>query len=258
MQKLTQSSKFPTALRRFRPSRLLPLSLLAVVLSACSGLPSYAALHPATTQGNSMYNLWQGSMTLGLGIGIFVWGLILYSVFKFKKKGNSIPSQTQYHIPLEITYTVIPILIVVGLFYFTIQSENKVDKIVPNPAVKITVTAFQWGWRFNYPKQNITIATTSPGSRPTLVIPTNVPVRINLVSSDVIHSFYVPKFLFKRQAIPGVKNTFDFNATKPGTYFGECSEFCGLHHDNMLFNVKAVTPSVFKTWLASNHGKVTA
>ncbi len=205
-----------------------------------------------------MFNLWQGSMTLGLAIGIFVWGLILYSVFKFRKKGNSIPSQTQYHVPLEITYTVIPILIVIGLFYFTIQSEHKVDKIVPNPAVKVTVTAFQWGWKFNYPKQNITIATTNPGSRPTLVIPTKVPVRINLVSSDVIHSFYVPKFLFKRQAIPGVKNTFDFNATKPGTYLGECSEFCGLHHDNMLFYVKAITPAAFKVWLASNHGKATA
>jgi cytochrome c oxidase subunit 2 len=143
-----------------------------------------------------------------------------------------------------VTYTVIPILIVIGIFAATFRTENRVDAVAANPKVIVNVTAFQWQWRFQYPRQRVQIV-GSTGHIPVLVLPVGQTVRVNLNATDVNHAFFVPAFLFKRDAIPGIENHFDLNVTRAGRYQGECAEFCGLNHADMYFVVEAVPPSQF-------------
>jgi cytochrome c oxidase subunit 2 len=165
---------------------------------------------------------------------------------------------------VEILYTVIPVIIVGFLFAFTVITENKVDAIQPvdasftstgQPVVNITVTAFQWGWRFDYPGLNVGVAgetTNGPGNHgPQMVVPVGQTVQILLVSDDVIHGFYVRDFNFSRYALPGVENRFDLNVLHAGTYPGQCTQICGLYHSEMLFSVRAVSPAAFSAWAST-------
>jgi cytochrome c oxidase subunit 2 len=145
-----------------------------------------------------------------------------------------------------------------------VLTENNVDATQPvnatttaagRPVVDITVTAFQWGWRFDYPNLNVGVAgetTNGPDNHgPQMVVPVGETVQITLVSDDVIHGFYVRDFNFSRYAQPGVTNIFDLNVVNAGTYDGQCTQFCGLYHSEMLFSVKAVTPTAFQGWVSS-------
>jgi cytochrome c oxidase subunit 2 len=114
--------------------------------------------------------------------------------------------------------------------------------------VRVDATAFQWQWRFTYPQYGITIIGT-PTTYPTFEVPVGQTVQIELRAQDVIHAFYVPQFLFKRDAIPGHLNVFDFTVPEAGTFAGECAEFCGLNHAFMGFSVKAVPRSEFDAWV---------
>ena len=113
-----------------------------------------------------------------------------------------------------------------------------------NPPVSVKVEGFQWQWRFTYEGKNVVI-TGEPGQPPELVLPVGEDIHFDLQSDDVIHSFYIPAFLFKRDVIPGVHNTFDLTIDQAGTYSGQCAEFCGLYHDQMLFSIRAVPPADF-------------
>lgn len=221
-------------------------------------MPSFGFQHPQTTQATRTYHLWQGSAIAALVVGGIVWGLILWSVFRYRKKSDAIPKQTSYAPILEIIYTGVPILIVIGLFYFTLGVESKVDYVKPHPAVSLTVTAYQWGWRFVYGGKNVVVNTTSYAHPPVAELPVGQTVGVKLVSLDVIHSFYVPAFLFKRQAIPGIINEFDFRIKNAGLYPGQCAEICGLRHSEMRFVIKAVSPSTFNHWLTTMRGKAVA
>ena len=110
----------------------------------------------------------------------------------------------------------------------------------------VKVTAFQWGWRFDYPEHNVTVAgevTNGPDNHgPQMVLPVGETVQVTLVSNDVIHGFYVRDFNFSRYALPGVVNRFDLDILHTGTYTGQCTQICGLYHSEMLFSVRAVTP----------------
>ena len=141
------------------------------------------------------------------------------------------------------------------LFAFTVITENKVDATEPvnatvtasgKPVVDIKVTAFQWGWRFDYPDLNVGVAgetTNGPNNHgPQMVVPVGQTVQITLVSDDVIHGFYVRDFNFSRYALPGVTNLFDLDVLHAGTYNGQCTQICGLYHSEMLFSVRAVSP----------------
>ena len=116
------------------------------------------------------------------------------------------------------------------------------------------VTAFQWGWRFDYPNNNVSVSgdvTNGPGGLgPQMVLPVGETVQILLVSNDVIHGFYVRDFNFSRYALPGVENRFDLDIIHTGLFPGQCTQICGLYHSEMLFTVKGVTPSQFRTWTA--------
>jgi cytochrome c oxidase subunit 2 len=155
--------------------------------------------------------------------------------------------------PIEIMYTAVPFVLIAVLFYFTAKDENYIDKMSARPDVTVNVLGFQWSWQFNYPQYRVTNTGNmwDEGPLPVLVIPTGETVRFNLTSEDVIHSFWVPEFLFKRDVIPGHPNHFEITATHTGTYTGHCSELCGLYHSRMLFTLKVVTPQQFQAYIAA-------
>jgi len=249
------------------PRRGLALAALlgvALLFGGCT-LPTFGAYKGQTSQARSEFHLWQGFFIAGIIVGGFVFLLILWAVFRYRRRSDEIPKQTQYHTLTEIIYTVMPVLIVIGLFVATVIVENKVDAVSPDPATAVTVHAFQWGWEFEYPGgagsgcPNPQSSTANQAhcvkvigettEAPTMVIPAGESVRITLNSLDVLHGFYVPQFNFSRYASPGYNTTFDFNVMHPGVYRGQCTQLCGLYHSLMFFNVKAVTPSQFTQWL---------
>ena len=222
------------------------IALGALLLTGCQ-LPTFGAYKGATTQARSTFHLWQGFFIAGLIVGGFVFLLILWAVFRYRRRSDEMPKQTQYHTLLEIGYTVVPILIVFGLFAATVVVENTVTAVEPNPYAEIHVFAFQWGWEFQYDNGVKVIGQTTDA--PTMVVPTGETVRIYLRSYDVLHGFYVPEFNFSRYASPGYWTSFDFNVIHDGVYRGQCTQLCGLYHSLMFFNVRSVSPPAYQTWL---------
>jgi cytochrome c oxidase subunit 2 len=193
--------------------RIAALPVAALALSGCT-VPAFGARPGPTTTSQSVFHLWQGFSVGAMVIGAFVVLLILYAVLRYGRKGDAIPKQTQYHIPLEMIYTVVPILIVFGLFAATLVVENK-EVSNPKTNVIVDVNAFQWGWKFSYPGTS-TVVVGQTTQNPTMVIPVNTDVHINLTSTDVIHGFYVKAFNFSRYALPGVENQFTIRAVNTG------------------------------------------
>jgi cytochrome c oxidase subunit II len=206
---------------------------------------------PITTQGKITLSLWQGSWIAGLLVGAVVWGLILWAVVFHRKRGDKLPPQVRYNMPIEILYTVVPFILIAVLFYYTAKDENTIDSLSAKPAVTVNVTGFQWSWSFDYNPSGYHVIEVGqtwnpalPDSQqqlPLLEIPDNETVRFNLSSPDVVHSFWVPAFYFKRDVIPGRPSSFDLTPTKAGTFAGRCAELCGLYHSRMTFTVKVVS-----------------
>jgi cytochrome c oxidase subunit II len=231
-------------------------------LGACSALLAVAALalagcgsvlgqpRPVTKQGQGMSDLWRGGTMTAIAVGAVVLSLILFVVFRYRRRGrDDIPDQRQYMVPLEIFYTALPIVIVLVLFGYSWAVQNDVDALGKNPDVTIDVKGFQWQWQFEYRDEHITV-TGTPERRAVMVLPVRETVRLVLTSDDVAHSFYVPKFLFKRDLIPGLTNRFDLEVEEAGTYKGYCAEFCGLDHARMTFTVKAMSRGDYDAWVA--------
>jgi cytochrome c oxidase subunit 2 len=227
--------------------RRAALALGVLGLAGCS--LDFGGNEGATRQGRDIFGLWQGSVVVALIVGGLVWGLIVYAVLRYRRRNDEVPTQRQYLIKLEIFYTIVPIVIVAILFGFAFRTQNEVDALSPDPDLVVEVQGFQWQWQFRYRDEDVTI-TGVPDKDPTMVLPVNRTVRLNLTTPDVIHSFYVPEFLFKRDVIPGVTNKVDITARDKGTYTGKCAEFCGLDHARMTFEVKAVSMADYRTWIA--------
>jgi cytochrome c oxidase subunit 2 len=209
--------------------------------------------NPVTEQGKTVVTLWQGSWIAGLAVGAVVWGLILWAVIFHRKRGDRLPPQVRYNMPIEIMYTAVPFVLIAVFFYFTAKDENYIDALPKNPQVVVNVTGFQWSWEFNYPQYHNVSTTGEPwgfGPLPVLEIPTGETVQFNLSSVDVVHAFWVPEFLFKRDVIPDHPNHFAITATQTGTFLGHCSELCGVYHSRMLFYLKIVTPQQFQTYMS--------
>jgi cytochrome c oxidase subunit II len=250
--------------RRAKAVRFGVLAVLLLALAGCSPNDTFTRLgfpNPVTTQGAITLSLWQGSWIAGLLVGAVVWGMIVWAVIFHRKRGDKLPPQVRYNMPIEILYTVVPFVLIAVLFYYTAKDENTIDAVPVHPQVMVNVTGFQWSWEFSYPKYgvNTTGAMWNPqltdsenqNELPLLEIPEGETVNFNLTSPDVIHAFWVPEFLFKRDVIPGHPNHFSITATSTGTFIGHCSELCGLYHSRMLFTLKIVTPAQFNTWIAS-------
>lgn len=206
--------------------------------------------HPVTNQGLQVLALWRLFLVVALVVAVVVYGLLIWSIIRYRRRDDTAPRQTRYNVPLEIFYTVTPVVIVAVLFAFTFRTQNQVTSLSAHPDVTVEVTGFQWQWRFHYVDEGVDVV-GAPGRPPVLVIPTHATIRLVLTSADVAHSFYVPAFLFKRDLIPGVHNEVDITVTDEGTYGGACAEFCGLDHDRMTFSAQAVSGDAFRTWVAS-------
>jgi cytochrome c oxidase subunit II len=257
---------------RARLNRLAPRAALFVVLAVgTSGCTSNAFTRmgwpdPITKQGQVALTLWQGSWVAAWAVGAVVWGMTIWAIIFHRKKrasGGAPPQQVRYNLPIEMLYTVVPFIMIGVLFFFTARDENYIDKLSDHPDVTVNVIGFQWSWQFQYkdypvpgsPTGYVTMngepwtPQTGSSELPVLVIPKNETVRFNLVSTDVVHAFWIVPFEFKRDLIPGHPNHFEVTPTRTGTYIGHCTELCGLYHSRMLFRVKIVTPAQFSQWI---------
>ncbi|MDQ1696707.1 MAG: cytochrome c oxidase subunit [Frankiaceae bacterium] len=181
-------------------------------------------------------------------VGVFVIGLILVSALAFRRRGDELPRQVRYNLPIEVLYTVVPMIIVAVLFYFTAIRENDEDKFSVHPDLSINVVGFQWAWQFNYLDDGLAV-TGRPGEYPELVLPVDKTVRFYETSPDVIHAFWVIPFLFKRDVVPGRTNSFEVHLNHIGDFKGKCTEYCGTNHDRMLFTVRVVSQADYDAWL---------
>ena len=228
--------------------RILLFVVVSLGLGAC-GLPSMGAPSPASEQGEDAYDLYRGFAALATGVGVFVTVLLVYVVIRYRRRDDEIPSQKQYNVPIEVVYTVTPLLIVAGLFFFSVRTEERVSATSDDPDVVVEVTGFQWQWQFRYPESDVVVTGTPEAGIPELVLPADRTVRLDLRTTDVNHNFWVPKFLNKRDLIPGVENILDITPNQLGTFDGFCAEFCGLDHVRMRFVVRVVEPDEFEAWL---------
>jgi cytochrome c oxidase subunit 2 len=229
--------------RRVHAFRWLAVAATALVAAGC-------APQSVTEQGRAIHNLYNLFLYIAAVVYVIVAVLVIWSVIRYRRRDDELPKQTHGNNRLELTWTAIPLVIVLFLFGATIQAQNKVLDPVAQPAVKVTVTAFQWSWRFTYEGTGAEVLGT-PETVPEMVVPVGQRVRVKLVSADVVHSFYVPQALFKRQAIPGTVNQFDLTFDKVGLYHGQCTQFCGLQHTDMTYRVRVVTQGEYQTWLAA-------
>jgi cytochrome c oxidase subunit 2 len=227
-------------------------ALLVVVLAGCGGdlgLPT-----PVTSQAAKTRDLWRIFVVLAIIIGLIVYGLIIFVVVRYRRRrhaeDDANPSQRQYHVPIEVVYTAIPIVIVGVLLGLSIRTERDVTSTSAPADLTVKVVGFQWQWQFSYDGTPV-VVTGVPGHPPVVVLPTARTVRLELSSPDVVHSFWVPHFIEKRDLIPRVPNAIQVRVDQPGHWDGVCSEFCGLDHTTMRFSVQAVPGPQFDAWLAS-------
>ena len=251
--------------RRARVGRAIKLAVLAAVVAvSASGCSVSEVLRfgwptGVTPQGLEMRQLWTILVVSSLVVGVIVWGTTLWAVIFHRKRGEGeLPRQFQYSLPVEIVSVVLPTIIVAGIFSYTVVVQNDVDKHIPNPDVKVDVTAFQWNWKFDYPdnptgKPISTLGTSE--TIPILVLPTDRTIQFTLTSQDVIHSFFVPEFLFKRDVFPDPdKNDTDKvfvidKIDRQGAFVGRCAELCGSYHSAMNFEVRALSPDLYNRYL---------
>jgi len=243
----------------------LSAAILSVTLAGCSAqeMPRLGMPDPATVEGNSMLFLWQTSWIAALIVGAITWGLIAWAVVAYSRRRRpGYPEQTRYNMPIEILYTVLPFIMIGVLFYFTARDESRLTRVSNDYAHTVNVVGFRWAWTFNYVEEkaydigvpansNTNPPTDASYTGPTLWLPVNEKTRFVLSSPDVIHSFFVPAFLFKMDVMPGRNNQFELTPNKLGTYAGKCAELCGIDHSRMLFNVKVVTKKEYLAHIAA-------
>ena len=258
----TPSRPSSGALRRGRSRlglALLPAALLATGCSGVGGRDLYENSfslgfpEPVTDRADDIYELWLGSVAAAAVVGFAVTFLILFAAIRYRRVSDKLPRQVRYNLPIEVLYTVVPFVIIAVLFYYTTITQNVVNDLTPEDEggseVNIGVIGFQWNWTFNYVDDDVSV-TGIPGQPPQLVLPTDTTIRFTETSPDVIHSFWVPAFLFKRDVIPGRVNTFEVSITKEGEYIGRCAELCGEKHAAMNFSVLAVSPDEYEDYIS--------
>jgi cytochrome c oxidase subunit 2 len=239
----------------------------ALALSGCGASVKRGFLpQGVTNQSGRITSLWTGSWLAALGVGVLVWGLILWSVVAYRRRKDDVelPEQLRYNVPIEILYTIVPVFMVAVLFFYTARDEAALTDISAKPDVTVNVVAKQWNWDFNYieagtyESSTMVAMTGKPGvaaTLPALYLPVNKRVEFVLTSRDVIHSFWVPQFLEKMDVVPGKVNRFQIVPTELGTFQGKCAELCGAYHSAMLFQVKVVSVADYQAHMAALRAK---
>ena len=232
--------------------RALLFAPLTLLLTGCAKVSGLGFEEGLTSVNDISLSLWQGAWIAGAVVGVFTLILILWpAVFhRAKASKGEFPKQTQYNVPVEIAYTIIPFIIVAVLFYFTAVKETKIVEKTTSYTHEIKVEGIQWSWQFAYPEGGPkAVVTGTPAQPPTLYVPLGEKVRYTITSNDVVHGFWIPAFMIQMQNLPGVTNYLEFTANKLGTYPGRCNILCGRNHAQMIFSVKVVTPDEYKTYL---------
>ena len=214
---------------------------------------------PASVQGTDLSGVWIVFTGAGLFVAAFVYSLIGISLVRWRRRpgDDTLPPQFASNSFWEIAGVIIPVIVVCALFAVTLLREYRVDAVENRPYAVVDVTGYTWSWRFAYPGHHIVQAGTAYHP-PSLVLPVGKTTQINLVSADVIHAFWIPAFLFKRDATPGYTMHFDITPSRTGTFQGVCAEFCGLQHGLMTFEVRVVSAAAYQRWLAAGGGELAA
>jgi cytochrome c oxidase subunit 2 len=214
-------------------------------------------------------------------ISVFVLGLLIWVIIFYRRAKNPVPSKTSHNTMIEIVWTLVPVLILVAIAIPSIRLLAAQFKPAPKEAVTLKAIGNQWFWSYEYPDHGgiqltanmlkeqgdvpagTRYRTDADGPRllatdTRVVLPVGVPIRLLTTAQDVIHSWAIPAFWIKLDAVPGRINEASFTIEKPGVYFGQCSELCGARHAYMPIAVEAVSPEVFARWVASKGGKMPA
>jgi cytochrome c oxidase subunit 2 len=206
-----------------------------------------------TEQGAAIGRLYNLFLAVAAVVWATVTSVMVWSLVRYRRKAGGddpLPKQTHGNKYWEFSWTLIPLVIIAGLIIATVRTQNTVLHEQPDPDLTVEVTGFQWSWRFAYPESGVEVVGSSRRP-PELVVPANRTVHVRLASADVIHNFYIPRTLFKRYAIPGTTNEFDLTFTEPGRYDGNCAQFCGFGHPDMVFTLRVVTAEEFTRWMAA-------
>lgn len=230
-----------------RHKRLIAAAVAPLLLTAC-------AREPMTVQGEKIATLYNIVLVLALVIGAGVYGMIFLSAVRYRKKpgDDTLPPQTHGNTTFEVIWTLVPTVIALGLFGMSFAAIRAIDQPKDSYAAVIEVKGYQWSWTFDYGTnaKGVRVLVQTPSNReaPQMMVPVGETVHIEERTDNVIHSFFVPDFLFKRDLVPGKANGFDLTVTSPGIFHGQCAELCGTEHALMTFEVKAVGRAEFDKW----------
>jgi len=247
-----------------------PVALSAALLLAGCTPEQQRGFLPAGSEGatnhtDGITGLWVTSWIVLLAVGVITWGLIIWATVAYRRrKGQTgLPVQLRYNMPIETFFTVVPVILVLGFFAFTAQEQSKIEARYDESEVEnvVEVIGKRWAWDFNYVNddvffQGVQVQTDAEGeateeSMPVLYLPVDKKTELRLETRDVIHSFWVVEFLYKKDMIPGQTNYMSFEPTKTGTFMGKCAELCGESHSMMLFEVKVVEQDEYDAYIES-------
>jgi cytochrome c oxidase subunit 2 len=255
--------------RRLRWAAIPLAGVIVLALSGCTTeqLQGWLPTEPGMTdKTDGVVGLWVNSWIVLLAVGLVTWGLILWAMIAYRRRQGQtgLPAQLRYNMPIEIFYTIVPLILVLGFFAATVREQIPIETRYPDPDVTIEVYGKQWSWDFNYldedvysagiqgqPVDSDAGATIDRDEVPTLVLPVGKTVELQLHSRDVIHSFWIIEFLYKKDVVPGRTNYMSFTPEKIGTYIGKCAELCGQYHSMMLFNVSVVSQEDYDAYIDS-------
>ena len=251
--------------RGFKWASVPAAASLMLLLSGCSQQEFERGFLPGvpgvTNHTDRIVGLWTTSWIVLWIVGVIAWGLMFWAIIAYRRrKGETgLPQQLRYNNPIETLFTIVPLILVVGFFAFTARDMAAIEEPTADPDVTIQVIAKQWSWDFNYVDANVYDSGVqsdfngelgSEAKLPTLYLPVNKTVQVDLTARDVIHSFWVIDFLYKKDMFPGRTNHMYFTPQVEGTYKGKCAELCGEFHSMMLFNVKVVSQAEYDAQMA--------
>jgi len=208
------------------------------------------------------------------GITLLVLGLLVWIVIRYNKKSNPVPAKWSHNTFIEIVWTVLPVLILVGISLFSFRLLFAYHDM-PTPDLTVKATGNQWNWSYEYPDQGVPeyVSNMIPedeiaargmphslyrlAADEPIVVPVGKTVRVLVTATDVIHAFALPAFGLKTDAIPGRVNETWFRADRTGVFYGQCSELCGVDHAFMPIQINIVTEAEFAAWVASKGGSMT-
>jgi cytochrome c oxidase subunit II len=208
-------------------------------------VPGGPPIADTRSQFGDLFSIYEWLMIV---VAAIVFGLVLFAVVRYRRRGDAYPRGKDKHTIAESIYALLLTAVAITLVTLTFRTEDKTDAVASSGGVRVDLVAFQWQWRFTYPDYGKQVLGTTDRI-PTLVVPVDTVVRFDGVSRDVIHSFWVPAARFKRDAFPKRHTRFDLTFDRLGTYIGRCAEFCGLRHTDMNFFVRVVPREAFDRWV---------